>query len=212
MHARLRAGRSLRIAIAATLLVAMPPALVRSAETVMVEGRDFVNKGLVGVGRMPAALRDQYGETVGSGSGLAADPNAWLRAADGYHGIFYMLPDRGYNLGGTSDFRARLYKLEILFNPASDPNALSADERQRTVTAKLAETILLKEASGVPLTGLDPRRAACARRRMAFRRCRRPRPGRSASTRKPWCAWGTAASISVTNMGRTSTTSLPVAT
>ena len=43
-----------------------------AAESVRVGGREFVNKGLVGVGRLPAALRDQYGETVGSGSGFAA--------------------------------------------------------------------------------------------------------------------------------------------
>jgi hypothetical protein len=156
MHARPLFARILSLAIAAKLSLVMPPALVWAAETVSVGGRDFVNKGLIGVGRMSAALRDQYGETVGSGSGLAADPKSWQRIAQGYHGIFYMLPDRGYNLTGTTDFRARLYKLDIVFNPASDPNALSADERQKTVTATLTETILLKEASGQPLTGLDP--------------------------------------------------------
>jgi hypothetical protein len=104
---------------------------------------------------MPGDLRDQYGETVGSGSGLAADLKSWQRLAQGYHGIFYMLPDRGYNVTGTTDFRPRLYKLDIVFNPTVDPNALPL-ERQKTVTVKLAETILLKEASGQPLSGLDP--------------------------------------------------------
>jgi hypothetical protein len=147
----------LSAAITAQLSLALTlPARVGAAETVSVAGRDFVNKGLVGVGRMSAALRDQYGETVGSGSGLAANPRSWQRLAQGYHGIFYMLPDRGYNVTGTTDFRARLYKLEIGFNAAPDPKALPVDERQKTVTATLAETILLKEGSGQPLTGLDP--------------------------------------------------------
>jgi hypothetical protein len=146
----------LSLAIGAQLLLVMLPALVWAAETVSVGGRDFVNKGLVGAGRISAGLRDQYGETVGSGSGLAADPKSWQRLAQGYHGIFYMLPDRGYNITSTIDFRARLYKLDIAFNPAPDPNMLPADERQKTVTATLVETILLKETSGQPLTGLDP--------------------------------------------------------
>ncbi len=146
----------LSLAIGAQLLLVMLPALVWAAETVSVGGRDFVNKGLVGVGRISAGLRDQYGETVGSGSGLAADPKSWQRLAQGYHGIFYMLPDRGYNITSTIDFRARLYKLDIAFNPAPDPNMLPADERQKTVTATLVETILLKETTGQPLTGLDP--------------------------------------------------------
>jgi hypothetical protein len=53
------------------------PALVWAADTVSVGGHDFVNKGLVGVGRFSAALRDQHGETVGSGSGLGADLKSW---------------------------------------------------------------------------------------------------------------------------------------
>jgi hypothetical protein len=156
MNARplLRVILSLAVAVQLSIAVWSPP--VRAAETVSIGGRDFVNKGLAGVGRLSAALRDQYGETVGSGSGLAADLKSWQRRAQGYHGIFYMLPDRGYNITGTTDFRARLYELGVIFNPASDPSALPADERQKTVTATLAETILLKEASGRPLTGLDP--------------------------------------------------------
>ena len=37
--------------------------------------RAFVNKGLVATGRMSASLRDKFGETFGSGSAIAVDPN-----------------------------------------------------------------------------------------------------------------------------------------
>ena len=37
----------------------------------------FVNKGLVGVGRLPAGMKDKFGETFGSGSGVAVDQNSW---------------------------------------------------------------------------------------------------------------------------------------
>lgn len=120
----------------------------RADDTVTVSTLSFVNKGLVGVGRMPADLRDQFGETVGSGSGLAVDPGSWIRTPQGYQGVFYMLPDRGYNVAGTTDFRARLYKLAIIFNPPPDPVALPAEARQKTVTATLTDTILLKDAAG----------------------------------------------------------------
>jgi hypothetical protein len=142
------------LAVAALLSAAVLP--VKAADTVTVSGLSLVNKGLVGVGRMPADLRDQFGETVGSGSGLAVDPGSWTRAAEGYHGVFYMLPDRGYNITGTTDFRARLYKLAIVVNPAADPAALPIEARQKAVNATLTETILLKDAAGQPLTGLDP--------------------------------------------------------
>lgn len=144
------------LSVAVTAHIVMLPALAVAEQTINIGGRDFINKGLVGVGRMAATLRDQYGETAGSGSGLAADLNSWQRSAQGYHGVFYMLPDRGYNLNNTIDFRARVYKLDVVFNPAADPKVLPDSELQNTVTATLTETILLKETLGQPLTGLDP--------------------------------------------------------
>ncbi|MEA2905914.1 MAG: hypothetical protein QOI12_3301 [Alphaproteobacteria bacterium] len=128
----------------------------QAADTGTAGPHALLNKGLVGVGRMPADLRDKFGETVGSGSGLAVDPASWTRAADGYRGTFYMLPDRGYNVAGSTDFRARLYKLSIVFKPAGTPAALPAAQRRSSVAATLDDTILLTDAAGQSLTGLDP--------------------------------------------------------
>jgi hypothetical protein len=128
----------------------------RGADGVTIGSLTFVNKGLVGVGRLPADLRDKFGETFGSASGLAVDPTTWTRTANGYEGTFYVLPDRGYNVGGTTDYRARLNKLAVTFNPLADPTTPSVAERQNNVTATLADTILLTDSSGESLTGLDP--------------------------------------------------------
>src|SRR4051812_5690212 len=98
-------------ALVFALLLAAAPAL--AADTVTVGGLTLVNKGLVGVGRIPSDQRDKLKETFGSGSGLAADVRSWRRTADGYRGTFYLLPDRGYNVSGTTDYRTRLYKLSI---------------------------------------------------------------------------------------------------
>jgi hypothetical protein len=156
MLARVRALRLLRNFAWLTLLAAVVPVQALAADVVTVGGHAFVNKGLVGVGRLPSDLRDKFGETVGSGSGLTADPTAWTRGPGGYRGVFYMLPDRGYNVTGTTDFRARLYKLSIVFTPTENPAALPADARQRAVAATLADTMLLTDAAGRSLTGLDP--------------------------------------------------------
>ncbi len=43
-------------------------------DTITFGGKTYVAKGLVGVGRLPADLRDKFGENFGSGSGLAPDP------------------------------------------------------------------------------------------------------------------------------------------
>jgi hypothetical protein len=116
----------------------------------------LVSHGLVGVGRIPADLRDKFGETLGSGSALAFDPNSWKRTADGYEGVFYLLPDRGYNVQGTIDYRARLNRFALTFKPVAAGAMPTPAVAQKSVTATLADTILLTDAAGVPATGLDP--------------------------------------------------------
>jgi hypothetical protein len=101
---------------------------------------------------MPSDLRDKFGETAGSGSALAVDPSTWTHSSDGYQGVFYLLPDRGYNITGTIDFRARLYKLTVTLKPSEG----SSDPKQSGLSLSLTDTILLTDAAGVPLTGLDP--------------------------------------------------------
>jgi hypothetical protein len=149
--------RALSIALgvlcAASLL---PGPTTRADETAMLGEMAFVNHGLVGVGRIPSDLRDKFGETVGSGSGLAADPNTWRRTANSYEGVFFLLPDRGYNVQGTVDYRARLNRLAITFKPVADGNTVPAEARQTSVMATLTDTILLTDAAGATLTGLDP--------------------------------------------------------
>src|SRR6516165_6029670 len=124
--------------------------------TVIIGDLTFVNQALVGVGRLPADLRDKFGETFGSGSAIAVDPKSWVRTPAGYQGTFYMLPDRGYNVTGTSDYRARINKLFITFTPLDDPMAVPIAQRQSSVAATLTDTILLTDAAGQSLTGLDP--------------------------------------------------------
>jgi hypothetical protein len=147
---------SLSIIGLVALLAALAPApATLAAETVTVGDLVFVNKALVGVGRLPADLRDKFGETFGSGSGMAVDPTSWTRTPAGYQGTFYMLPDRGYNVSGTTDYRARINKLAITFKPLDDPQAVPLAQRQQSVTATLIDTIFLTDPAGEPLTGLD---------------------------------------------------------
>ena len=66
-------------------------------------------RGLVGFGRIPASTKDSFGETFGSGSAMAVDPKTWTLNADGtYSGSARLVPDRGYNVVGTTDYRERL--------------------------------------------------------------------------------------------------------
>jgi hypothetical protein len=139
-----------------TALVPWPFVPRATAETVVIGEQAFVNKGLAGVGRLAADLRDKFGETFGSGSGMTIDPASWRRTPDGYTGTIYLLPDRGYNIMGTADYRPRLNVLSIVFKPPGDTSAVPAEQRQKSVSASLVDSILLTDADGVPLTGLDP--------------------------------------------------------
>src|ERR1700704_3892600 len=94
----------------------------------------------------------------GSGAGIAVDSRSWVRTPTGYQGTLYMLPDRGYNVGGTTDYRARLNKLSVTLRPLDNPAAVPEAERQKSVVATLTDTILLTDPAGESLTGLDPDR------------------------------------------------------
>src|SRR3954454_1788956 len=117
------ASRSLRPAILRTAcfffllsvllgsgLPAFPSAAATPADRI-----SLVSKGLVGVGRIPANQRDKFGETFGSGSGMAISRADWARDGGGYKGTIWLLPDRGYNVEGTTDYRERVNKLTVKF-------------------------------------------------------------------------------------------------
>jgi hypothetical protein len=135
--------------LAAALLSAAIVLPSNSATTEPLPSGLFSN-GLIGIGRMPADQRDKFGETTISTSGLAADLKSWRRSGNGYRGTFYMLPDRGWNVQGTTDYRPRIHKISIAFNPDANSSAGGA------VTATLIDTIMLTDALGRRLTGLDP--------------------------------------------------------
>ncbi|MGG6893489.1 esterase-like activity of phytase family protein [Rhizobium sp. BR 315] len=125
--------------------------------SVTVQGVTLVNKGRVAVGRIPANQRDKFGETFGSGSGMSIDTKSWTRNADGtYKGSLWLLPDRGYNVAGTTDYRARLNTIDIKLTPVAPGATPPTGKEQAGVDAKLAETLLLKDNKGADTTGLDP--------------------------------------------------------
>lgn len=112
------------------------------------------NKGLVAVGRIPASQKDKFGETFGSGSGMAIDTTTWRKDGDSYSGSLWLLPDRGYNVEGTTDYNDRLNKIEFRLVPVN--GAPGEAGQTSSLQTKLADTILLTDDQGKNLTGLDP--------------------------------------------------------
>ncbi|TPK67037.1 MULTISPECIES: esterase-like activity of phytase family protein [unclassified Mesorhizobium] len=146
---------SLRLLVAALAASAVSlPAFADSSASV--GGASFVNKGLVGVGRIPAGQRDRFGETFGSGSGMSIDTAGWTHDAGTYKGSLWLLPDRGYNVVGTTDYRPRLNTINIEFAPVAPGLAPAAGQEQTGVKATLADTMLLTDDNGADASGLDP--------------------------------------------------------
>src|SRR5262249_62131619 len=67
-------------------------------------------------------------------------------------------PASGHNAEGTSECRARTSKRSTTSKPLDGPEAVPLADRQRSLAATLVDTILLTDAVGQPLTGLDPDR------------------------------------------------------
>lgn len=85
---------------------------------VTLNGVQFVNLGLQGVGRVPAASLDPAtGESIGSISDMQI--SGWTKNGDGsYSGRFHFLPDRGYNSGAIfSNYAARINEFTFSFAP-----------------------------------------------------------------------------------------------
>jgi hypothetical protein len=129
-----------------------PAAAAEPARVAFLGGQTFVNHGLVGVGRIPAAQRDRFGETFGSFSAFAFQPGTWRRERDGsYRGILFGQPDRGYNGAGTTNYIPRFNRLAVTFRPA--PAGASSQDQ---VLLELVDSIRYTEADGRPFTSLDP--------------------------------------------------------
>jgi hypothetical protein len=133
--------------IAGALVVAAALYLPARAEAPALPG--LVSHGLVGVASLPGNVRDKFGETTIAASGLAVDRASWRREGDTLSGMIWMLPDRGWNVEGTIDYRPRIHKLAVTIAPGK-------------ATMTLVDTIKLTDAAGAELTGLDPVRVRAA--------------------------------------------------
>ncbi len=126
--------------------------------SVTVGGQVFVNQGMVGAGRSSASLRDFNGDTLGSFSGMALDLATWRRAGNGYSGLLYTLPDRGYNDVFFSNYRSRISAFNLAFTPytgATLPQDV-ASQNQVILTYNASRSFFLNDFNNAPTTGEDP--------------------------------------------------------
>lgn len=136
-------------AASATSLGILTPNL-SDPSSVTFAGATFVNKGLVGAGRLPASAEDFRGDTLGSFSSMAVVAGSWKRKGDSYTFKLLTLPDRGYNNGTTySDYAGRVEKFDVTFTPGTSQ---TQDRVQLTPTGGL----VFKDLMGHETTGANP--------------------------------------------------------
>ncbi|KAL4926909.1 esterase-like/phytase family protein [Aspergillus undulatus] len=116
----------------------------------------YAYTGLEGYGFVESNARDKYGDTLaGLGSSAALEKGSWRKTDNSlYSGIFYLLPDRGWNTNGTLNFNPRIHKFKISLSLA--PHASARNPSKPNLDFEYLDTILLSDPMGTPVTGLDP--------------------------------------------------------
>ena len=117
----------------------------------------FINKGLVGVGRIPASTFDKAGDgrqdTLGGFSAMAVEPGSLTYSSGTISGRLIGLPDRGFG-DGTTDYRPRVEIYGFSIRP-DEGNAVVAQDQ---ITFTNTHTRLLTYADGTNqlfFTGFD---------------------------------------------------------
>jgi 5'-nucleotidase / UDP-sugar diphosphatase len=131
------------------------PLLVASAGVALGQFAGFVNKGLVGVGRIPAATFDKAGDgrqdTLGGFSAMAIDTNTLVYADGRISGRIVGLPDRGFGDGAT-DYRPRLEMYDFVIAPYYGEGPAAQDQIVFTNTSTV---VFQYGTEGLPYTGFD---------------------------------------------------------
>ncbi|KAL5375694.1 hypothetical protein DPSP01_011050 [Paraphaeosphaeria sporulosa] len=120
-------------------------------------GKTFIYEELAGWGTLPGDARDRFGDTIGGiGSAIALDKKSWKKKSgkkEGYEGILWGLPDRGWNTQGTQNTQSRLHKFSVSFDIVA--TATKEKPASPNFHLKYLDTVLLTGPDGVPTTGLD---------------------------------------------------------
>ncbi|KAK0554088.1 hypothetical protein OC845_000902 [Tilletia horrida] len=147
------------LALASTLnLVASSAANLaeRNTGSLTFDDRTFVNKGLVGFGRISGDAVDSYGESLG-GFGSAIALKSFSKKKNGTY-VFTLIgqPDRGHNTVTQTDYRARQHKFTLVFDPNQGSNTTENINSTYVSTTlyKLNPTTFRGDTNFT--TGLDP--------------------------------------------------------
>ncbi|EJU02747.1 hypothetical protein DACRYDRAFT_94457 [Dacryopinax primogenitus] len=146
----------LSLLLSASLALATPTELAPRwppVSTTTCNGKEYVYQGLTGFGKVASNFRDKYGDTLSFGSSAAVEPKTWKLLSNGtLTGTFWMLPDRGWNTNGTTNFQPRVHIFDVWFTPLEDGAPAPAPQN---LIFGYKDTVLLFDPTGKATTGLD---------------------------------------------------------
>jgi len=127
------------------------------AISVQLDGRTFVNKGLVAFGLIPSNATESTGDTIGGiGSAIAVKRGTFRQSFDGsFSGTLTVQPDRGFNIDGTIDYQGRQLDIDFVLKPYYGTANLSFADGLQTLALTYKRTVLYTERLGKKTTGLD---------------------------------------------------------
>lgn len=135
----------------------MAMGVLAASTTARAQFDGFENKGLVGVGRLPASLFDKAGDgaadTLGGFSAMAVDAASLVYEGGTIRGTLVGLPDRGFGDGAT-DYHPRLELFTFSITPYEGAGPVGQDQITFTNTATV---LLTYDDEGTPqfFTGFD---------------------------------------------------------
>ncbi|KAL9937735.1 hypothetical protein V8E36_003280 [Tilletia maclaganii] len=152
----LASSLSLLATVSASPVQAQTDKITRRDGSVLFDDRTFVNKGLVGFGRISGDAKDSYGETLGGFGSAIAIPTS-RKNRDGTYTITLLGdPDRGHNTQTTMDYRSRQHKFTLTFDPSK------GSPTEENIVSQYVSSVLWKTSPRTfsrPsnfTTGLDP--------------------------------------------------------
>ncbi|KAJ7572622.1 esterase-like activity of phytase-domain-containing protein [Mycena floridula] len=145
-------------AIAPQKLLSRTTSASSAAVSVTLNGKTYVNKGLVGFGLIPSNFRESTGDTLGGiGSAIAIKSGTWSTTTTGtFQGTLVVHPDRGFNVDGAIDYQSRRHEINFVLTPYTGSANLNFTAAQQTLTLNYIDTTLEFERNATKTSGLDP--------------------------------------------------------
>ncbi|KAL1943968.1 hypothetical protein VTO73DRAFT_3786 [Trametes versicolor] len=124
---------------------------------VSLNGKQYVNKGLVAFGLIPSNFVESTGDTLGGiGSAIALKRGSFAQLSNGsFTGTIVAQPDRGFNIDGTIDYQARQHQIDFVLSPYYDADNLDFADGLKTLQLTYRDTLLYTERESQKTTGLD---------------------------------------------------------